>query len=282
MEEASRQAVISALKTVSALKLVPPVCPGAFEGSRTGRSSGGAMEFADYRFYRQGDELKRIDWKIYARNEQLMVRRFAQETDPRCDILIDCTSSMGSFGKAAAAAGIAAMLAQSAVNAGFSLQVWALCGEPVPVAFPGEPLLWQLPEPSFQGDIQNALEQVREELFCNGTIFLISDLLFSASPGRVLEPLRKGSCSVIQILGKEELEFGFSGAVTLTDPETGEEREIWADPQSRARYRERLRSFQEQWAANVRAQKGNIFFFNASELLAAWPVESFFREGIFQ
>ena len=94
MDQELHRVIKNASQSAANLKLLPPGCTGSVEGSMTNARTGGAMEFMDYRAYREGDEIKHVDWRLYARSEQLMVRRFAQETDPRCDIIIACRHSL--------------------------------------------------------------------------------------------------------------------------------------------------------------------------------------------
>lgn len=281
MDQRSFRAINAALNAAANLKLVPPVCTGSFEGSRTGAKTGGSMEFADYRAYREGDELRRVDWRLYARSEQLMVRRFAQESDPRCDIIIDLSRSMDFYGKNAAAAGLAALFAKSALNAGFSLQVWGIHDRLLKMTTPETPELWELPE---QGGTEGMelFEELRQGLFRNGVRVFISDLFFDLSPGKLMRFLGGGNAVVIQILGQEELNPSLSGSVTVTDPESGRSKVLHADEAALERYHEKLTHFQSEYAETVRAYNSSVFFLNASFLLNDWNLESFCREGILQ
>jgi uncharacterized protein (DUF58 family) len=55
---------------------------------------GFSVEFAEHRLYNQGDNLKHIDWKVYGRNDKLFIKKYEEETNLRCQILIDTSSSM--------------------------------------------------------------------------------------------------------------------------------------------------------------------------------------------
>ena len=55
---------------------------------------GFSVEFAEHRVYNQGDSLKHIDWRVYGRTEKLFVKRFEEETNLRCCIVVDTSSSM--------------------------------------------------------------------------------------------------------------------------------------------------------------------------------------------
>ena len=59
---------------------------------------GFSQEFADYRQYMPGDEPKRIDWKVYGRNDRFYIKEYQEETNLRCYILLDKSGSMG-FGE---------------------------------------------------------------------------------------------------------------------------------------------------------------------------------------
>ena len=56
--------------------------------------SGSSIEFAQYRPYAQGDDLRFVDWHLYGRTDRLHVKQFQEETNLRCTILLDCSASM--------------------------------------------------------------------------------------------------------------------------------------------------------------------------------------------
>ena len=282
MDQELQNTIKEALQSAAGLRLVPPVCTGSFEGSRTGRRTGGAMEFADYRAYRHGDELKHVDWRLYARSDQLMVRRFAQETDPRCDIIIDRSHSMDFYGKNAAAAGLGAVFAQSALQAGFSLQVWAIHDTLLKIHNPEEPLAWDLPERGSCTGPDSSFEVLPAGLFRNGIRIFISDLFFDLSPEKLMQKLGGGSAVVIQLLGAEELDPAFTGNVSVTDPESGKSKLIAASPRSLEKYKANLERFQRRYADTVKSYNSCFFSLNASESLRKWDMELFCREGILQ
>ena len=63
-------------------------------GARVGDTPGAGLEFFDQREYEPGDDLRRIDWRSVARTDRYMVRRYAQESSPWLDIVVDCSASM--------------------------------------------------------------------------------------------------------------------------------------------------------------------------------------------
>lgn len=55
---------------------------------------GFSVEFAEHRLYNPGESIRHIDWKVYGRTDRLFVKRFEEETNLRCQLVIDCSSSM--------------------------------------------------------------------------------------------------------------------------------------------------------------------------------------------
>ena len=282
MDQELQKYVKAASEAAANLKLVPPQCAVSFDGNRTGSGTGGAMEFADYRAYRRGDELRRVDWRLFARSEQLMVRRFSQEISPKCDIIIDCSRSMDLYGKNAAAAGLGALFAGSALNAGFFLQVWGIGDSLIKMSAPEEPELWELPRQKSSGGSTLFFEELRAGIFRNGIRIFISDLFFDFSPGELLRTLGGGNVVVLQILGAEELDPPLAGTVTVMDPESGRSKEICVDNGSLERYREKLNNFQSRYAETLHSHNSSIFFLSAAEVVKNWGVDFFCREGILQ
>jgi len=96
------------------IKKIDPEVPGRFgnlellarqvvEGFITGMHKspfhGFSVEFAEHRIYNPGESTRHIDWKLFARTEKLFVKRFEEETNLRCQIVIDNSSSMNFTGK---------------------------------------------------------------------------------------------------------------------------------------------------------------------------------------
>lgn len=282
MKKELTEAINSALAENSGLKLAPPVCPGSFDGRRTGRQAGGATEFADYRAYREGDELRRVDWRLFARNDQLMVRQFARETDPRCDLILDCSESMSFYRKMEAAAGLGAVFARSAASSGFSLQVWALHDWALKIEPAADPPAWDLPGTGSRSNPPETLNLAAPGFFRQGMRILISDLLFEELPERVLRLLGPGAAAVVQILGDEELNPVLSGRITLTDPETGEEKGLEINEELLRRYQGNLENFRRKWEESCSAYQALFFTFDAAHLTGNWDMTPFCDKGLLQ
>jgi len=74
--------------------LAKQVVEGFIIGLHKSPFHGFSVEFAEHRLYNQGESTKNIDWKVYARSDKLFVKRFEEETNLRCQIVIDASSSM--------------------------------------------------------------------------------------------------------------------------------------------------------------------------------------------
>src|SRR3954468_2980566 len=105
---------------------IPQVAASGIVGSRLGRRAGSSIDFQDYREYQPGDDLRFIDWGIYARTDRLSIKLFREEVTPHLDLIIDGSRSMNLEGsaKAAATSKRSALLATAAANAQCSRAVW--------------------------------------------------------------------------------------------------------------------------------------------------------------
>ncbi len=83
------------LQRYSRLELLArQVVEGFITGLHKSPFHGFSVEFAEHRLYNTGESTRHIDWKLYARSEKLFVKKYEEETNLRCQILIDCSSSM--------------------------------------------------------------------------------------------------------------------------------------------------------------------------------------------
>lgn len=74
--------------------LARQVVEGFIIGLHKSPFHGFSVEFAEHRLYNQGEAMKNIDWKVFARTDKLFTKRFEEETNLRCQIVIDASSSM--------------------------------------------------------------------------------------------------------------------------------------------------------------------------------------------
>src|SRR5215204_1128467 len=83
------------LDRLSSLALVArTVVEGFMAGQHRSAHLGSSVEFALHREYVPGDELKRVDWKVFARSDRLVVKQYVEETNLVCHVLVDASESM--------------------------------------------------------------------------------------------------------------------------------------------------------------------------------------------
>ena len=68
---------------------------GYLSGRHRSRQRGSSIEFHEFRQYTPGDDLAKVDWRVFARNDKLFLRTFEQETNLECHVFLDCSASMG-------------------------------------------------------------------------------------------------------------------------------------------------------------------------------------------
>jgi uncharacterized protein (DUF58 family) len=83
------------IKELSHLEfLAKQVVEGFITGLHKSPFHGFSVEFAEHRLYNSGESTRHIDWKLFARSDKLFVKRYEEETNLRCHIVVDCSSSM--------------------------------------------------------------------------------------------------------------------------------------------------------------------------------------------
>ncbi len=232
-------------------------------GEREGRAQVARLEFADYRPYVAGDELRRIDWNIYRRLRQLVVKVGAEDGRLSLALLVDTSRSMrvGEPSKFRAAQRMTAALAAIALLRGDQAEVHVLGdgrsrtlmrleGPRQITTLASE--LERLPESHGTG-LEAALADHARAGTTRDVAFLLSDA--HVPPGELAPALRTlGYCArtagLIHVVAGDEPETSLRGPVELRDAESGRVIETTLDEASAAEYAERFARF----GATVREQ----------------------------
>jgi uncharacterized protein (DUF58 family) len=231
---------------------IPQVAASGWTGSRTGRRAGSSIDFQDYREYQPGDDLRFIDWGIYARNDRLTIKLFREEVIPHLDLILDGSRSMNleNTAKAEAVAKISALLATSAANAQCSQSVW-LGGEGFQRLANDSlvPSAWDKLEFASPRTPEQSFEILPPKLRRLAVRVFVSDLLWPADPVPLLRRLREGAAAlfVIQLLARDDATPPEHGNLRVVDSETGEETEIYIDSSIAKQYSENLARQQQAW-----------------------------------
>jgi uncharacterized protein (DUF58 family) len=240
---------------------------GSVKGERRSPRRGHSVEFADYRAYGHGDDLRYVDWNIYGRLDRLHVKLFVDEEDLCLHLLVDASASMD-FGtptklayavRVAAALGFVGLVSHERVGVGIlrerAAEGWPPArGRNQVVAF-----LDFLTDVEAGGPtrLNEALGEYALRAREPGLAVLVSDLLdpqgFEAGVRALLE--RRYDVHVVHVLDPGELNPDLAGDLRLSDVETGEARDITVDGEALRGYRERLARFLERVEAFCRSHE---------------------------
>jgi uncharacterized protein (DUF58 family) len=220
------------------------VVEGFISGLHRSPYKGFSVEFAEYRQYLPGDDLSTLDWKVYARSDRHYVKKFEEETNLDCHLLLDVSASMGYRGGAAMTkmdygAVLAGALAFLMNRQRDACGLMAFADEIVVRLPPGarrghlHSLLLALEKlaPARQADVGRPLHKLADAMQRRGLVVLISDLL--DDPGPIIAGLKHLKFSgsdvlVLQVLDPHELTFPFRAAARFTDLESADV--VTADP----------------------------------------------------
>jgi uncharacterized protein (DUF58 family) len=228
---------------------------GRMKGERRSKRKGQSVEFADYRNYVVGDDLRFLDWNLYARLDRLFIRLFLEEEDLHFYLLIDNSLSMdfGTPTKLHYARQVAAALAfVGLVN--MDRVVIEVFNDRLTQSMPaarGRRSLWRVMdflgkiEAAGPSDLQRALRTFSLKCSGKGIVVLLSDMMDKGGYQEALRYLvaRQLDIYVIQILSQEEIEPELAGDLKLVDIEDDDVAEITVSGPLLRRYKENLAAY---------------------------------------
>jgi uncharacterized protein (DUF58 family) len=237
------------------------IVEGFLTGLHRSPFKGFSVEFAEYRQYLPGDDLATLDWKVYARTDRHFVKKYEEETNLECHILLDVSRSMGygsgpvtklQYGSFLAAA-LAYLMNRQRDAVGLIAFDDKIIEMRPPSARAGHltSLLVTLERLKLgdQTNVAKPLRDLAEAIRKRGMVVLISDLL--DDPVRVLEGLkhfryRGTEVIVFHVLDPAELSFPFEQVARFRDMETADE--VVAVPATvRGQYLQAISDLQEQY-----------------------------------
>lgn len=248
---------------------------GFISGRHRSPKKGNSVEFAEHRQYMPGDDLRTLDWKVLGRKDRLYIRQYEEESNLRCNILVDCSGSMNYAGDMAAqmdgkplskfdyarylAAGLTYMFAGQQDGVGlvtFDTKI----RDYLPAkssATQTRRILETLDKTQAGQETDPApiCDEIAERIPTRGLIILISDL-FTEDIDRLIKALhhfhyRKHEMVVFHIMADEELSFNFDGHIHFENLEGQEE--LLLDAKSiRAGYLEQVNKFLKKTVDGIR------------------------------
>ncbi len=227
---------------------------GRMKGERRSKRKGQSVEFADFRNYVAGDDLRFIDWNLFARLDRLYLKIFLEEEDLHVYTLVDDSLSMdfGMPSKFLTAKRIAAALGYIGLCRGDRVSVSTFSKASAPLVVRGRSsshrLIGQLQSAQCQNPAPSMEESVRH--FClrntgKGIVILITDLMNKTGYETALKMLvaREMDIYLIHVLSPEELEPNLTGDLKLMDAEDFDMREVSISASLLQRYRLTLNAF---------------------------------------
>ena len=214
------------------------VVEGFLAGLHRSPFKGFSVEFAEYRQYVPGDDLSTIDWKVYARSDRYYVKKFDEETNVECHVLLDVSGSMG-YGSASVtklaygsflAASLAYLMHRQRDAVGFMAFDDDIVTHLAASARPGHlrSVLLALDQVSLgrRSNVAKPLHQLADALTKRGIVVLLSDFL--DEPDRIIQGLkhlrfRGADVVVFHLLDDDELSFPFERLTRFRDLETTDE-----------------------------------------------------------
>lgn len=218
------------IDSLAGLSLVArTVVEGYMAGQHRSPHRGSSVEFAQHREYVPGDELRHLDWKIFAKSDRLVVKEFVEETNFDCHLLVDGSESMafrsGRWSKFDYARWCAASLAHLVLSQRDSAGL-IVFGEETRKVPPGNgPVqrndivrMLENTEPKGTARLSKTLEWVGTRLQRRGIVVVFSD--FMDEMDTIIEGVRRLSqwgheTILFQILDPQELDFDYTGLMRL-------------------------------------------------------------------
>lgn len=261
------QRVLARLMTQPLMSRFP--MEGSISGQHKSPHRGSSVEFAEYRNYVPGDDLRRLDWRVFGRTDRFYMKEFEAETNLRCYLVLDSSASMRFAGKHGSklefAKRLIATLAYQVVHQGDAAGL-ACVGEKVAIDIPPRrnPAHLQLIFQTLDGvegkgetGLIPALHELAEKVRRRALILVFSD--FFAEPDAVLDcfqhlRFQKHDLAVFHLLDRMELDFRFDRPIRFQDLESSFS--LVTEPASvRDEYLEQLHRYLEKLKAGCHEYK---------------------------
>jgi uncharacterized protein (DUF58 family) len=262
----------AALAAIADLELVSRrIVDGTIAGLHRSPFHGYSAEFSQYRHYRPGEDLKYVDWKLFARTDRLYTKQFRETTNLTAQIAVDASASMDYAG-----AGRVTKFAYARLVAAALAHLVSRQGDAVGLVTYADGIRQFLPSRGGAGHLRAVLLALARETASGGTraaaalartvdllsrrgiLAVISDLY--DEDGEVERAIRRAvhvghEVVVVHVLTRDEVELPFVGDVEIEDPETGAlvlTSGLTSGTGAR-RYREAIAAFLERWRARCAA-----------------------------
>jgi uncharacterized protein (DUF58 family) len=250
------------LSSIRDLELVARVTvDGTVSGLHRSPFHGYTAEFSQYRHYRQGDDLKYIDWKLFARTDRLYTKQYRETTNMLAEVVVDASASMAYRGSAAVskleyARMLAAALSYLVAGQGDAIGLVTFDEKLREYIAPRggrlhlRRILVSLSklQPSGRTSSASALRRAVDLLKRRGLLLIVSDLYDEgeAVESELRRAIRIGhEVAVFHVLTRDEITLPFRSDVELEDLESGDR--LLTSPATREAYQSAFGGFLERW-----------------------------------
>jgi len=256
--------------------LARQVVEGLCSGRHRSPHKGFSVEFKEHRPYVRGDELKDIDWKVFAKSDRLYIREFEEDTNLRCTLVVDRSGSMRYRGERSEgrskyeyaqqlAASLAYLMLGQQDTVGLITFDDDLRDQLPPRSRPShlQSLLSALAIDSSkrETDLGGVFRKIASKLGRRGLVIIISDAMGDTSSiSRSLAHIRSSKHEVLffQIMDPDEVDFPFSGRIQFRDLEQVDNEHTVEAISIREAYLKRLRDHEEKLRAACRTNKVDL------------------------
>ena len=262
---------------------------GKLRGERLTKRRGESVEFADYRNYVVGDDLRFLDWNVFARLDQLFLKLFLQEEDLHVSLLIDCSKSMdwGEPNKWLYARRIAAAVAYiGLINFDrVSLYSYANGLQSELTGVRGRRLMFKVidflhnTECIGPSNLRVAAKQFAIRHPQKGIVIVLSDFFEKSGYEEGLRFLlgRRYDLYALQMLSPEEIDPKLAGDLRLTDVEDDDVAEVTVSRALINRYKHNLQAYCQQLKEYC-TRRGVSYLFTSTDVPFDQIVLSYFRQ----
>jgi len=234
------------------------VLGGTIKGDRRSKKKGASIDFADYRHYVRGDDLRFIDWNIYGRLDRLFIKIFYEEQDLQCHILLDTSRSMrfGEPDKLDFAKRLAASIAYIGLTGSDKIAISGFRGQSSET-FPASRgrhnvrrMLTSLDalDADGQTSLLNAARAFAQRVRGKSVVVVISDFLDPAGFEPALRYLIRDAFDVfvIHVLAPQEIDPDVAGHVEIHDMEIDHKLELSITPRLKEIYKRNVEAYSQK------------------------------------
>ena len=271
---------------------------GFFGGKHLVRTYGQTVEFADYREYMLGDDIRRIDWNLYSRFEKFFLKLFTDERQMHTQIFIDCSASMGKDipEKANYTIGVAAALGYLSVHNMDKVSFKLMKGNVAEDGFGtivGKRAFFDaistLDNLEFDGetDIYKAVSSCPNLGTNDGLTVIISDFFTDSDWKKAVDFLcyKKKQVVLVQIMTPDEIDPSYSGRVNLIDTESAgmedpKNMKIKINRSNQLAYDEALRDFKANMRSFCNSREADFVSVSTGEPLEKMLFKELLKVGL--